>query len=150
MLSPSPFSEKLRSTIEDAVKHEIMTIEDFYQIFEKVKPGLFQKHCFIVKDMKRPLSIVILEAIENFECFLNYMLSLNEEGMTVESWTQKALEGIINSDPEAMRVVGALAPNPSDLFQSLTQIFYNSWLAKYLFWKISKDFPRKQLSKISF
>ena len=126
MLSPSRFSEKLRSTIQNAIKQEIMTIENFYQIFEEVKPGLFQKHCFIVKDMKRPLSIVILEAIENFECFLNYIFSLNEEGMTVESGTQKALEGIINSDPEAMRALGAVSPNLSDLLQSLTQILYNS------------------------
>ena len=126
MLSPSRFSEKLRSTIQNALKQETMTIESFYHVFDKVKPGLFRKYCLIVKDMKRPLSTVIHEAIENFECFLNYVFGLYEEGMTVENVTQKVLEGIINSDPEAMRAAGAFTPNLRDLFQSVTQIFYNS------------------------
>ena len=123
MLSPSRFSEKIRSTIQNAIEQELMTIENFHQVFETVKQGLFQKHCFCVKDMKRPLSNVVLEAIENFDCFINYVISSYEKGMSVDSLTLKLAEGIINSDTEAVQAVGAFTPNPIDIMQSVMQTF---------------------------
>ena len=119
MLSPSRFSEKKRSTIQNAIKKEMMTIESFRQVLEKSKKALFRKYCFCVKDMKRSLSSVILETIENLDCFFNYVISSYEKGMTADSLTQKVLEGIINSDIDAVRVTGALTPNLTHMMQVL-------------------------------
>ena len=124
MLSPSRFSEKIRSTIQNAIEQELMTIENFHQVFETAKQALFQKHCFCVKDMKRTLSNVVLEAIENFDCFINYVISSYEKGMSVDSLTLKVSEGIINSDTEAVQAVGAFTPNPIDIMESVMQIFF--------------------------
>ena len=56
----------------------MITNESFRRIFETAKQGLFQKHCFCVKDMNRPLSSVIFEAIENLDYFLSYVISSYE------------------------------------------------------------------------
>ena len=61
--SPS-FSKELKSTIQNIVAETKMTSYEFYTVFEAAKFGLFRKHCFILKDMQRPLHDVILETIE--------------------------------------------------------------------------------------
>ena len=122
-VSPSRFSGKIRSTIQNAIKREMITSESFRRIFETAKQSLFQKHCFCVKDMKRPLSSVILEAIENFDCLLDYVISSYEEGMTSDSLMLKVSKGIENSEPEAVRAVGAFTPNTTDIMQSFMHFF---------------------------
>ena len=122
-VSPSRFSGKIRSTVQNAIKQEMITSESFRRIFETAKQGLFQKHCFCVKDMKRPLSSVILEAIENFDCLLDYIISSYEEGMTSDSLMLKVSKGIENSEPEAVRTVGAFTPNTTDIMQSFMHFF---------------------------
>ena len=122
-VSPSRFSGKIRSTVQNAIKQEMITSESFRRIFETAKQGLFQKHCFCVKDMKRPLSSVILETIENFDCLLDYVISSYEEGMTSDSLMLKVSKGIENSEPEAVRAVGAFTPNTTDIMQSFMHFF---------------------------
>ena len=98
----------------------MITNESFRRIFETAKQGLFQKHCFCVKDMKRPLSSVILEAIENLDYFLSYVISSYEREMTADSLMLKLSKGIINFDTDVVRVVRAFTPNPSDIMKSVS------------------------------
>ena len=125
MLSSSRFSEKIRSTIQNAIKQEKMTIEGFRQFFETSRKPLFQRYCFSVKDATRSLSSVILEAIENLDCFLNYAISSYEELATDDSLTLKILEGYINSDTEVERAVSAFMPNSTDIAESFMQFLLN-------------------------
>ena len=125
MLSSSRFSEKIRSTIQNAIKQEKMTIEGFRQFFETSRKPLFQRYCFSVKDATRSLSSVILEAIENLDCFLNYAISSYEELATDDSLTLKILEGYINSDTEVERAVSAFMPNSTDIAESFIQFLFN-------------------------
>ena len=98
----------------------MITNESFRRIFETAKQGLFQKHCFCVKDMKRPLSSVILEAIENLDYFLSYLISSYEREMTADSLMLKVSKGVINFDTEVARAVGAFTPNPSEIMKSVS------------------------------
>ena len=125
MLSSSRFSEKIRSTIQNAIKQEKMTIEGFRQFFKTSRKPLFQRYCFSVEDATRSLSSVILEAIENLDCFLNYAISSYEELGTDDSLTLKILEGYINSDTEVVRAASAFMPNPTDIAESFIQFFFN-------------------------
>ena len=146
-VSPSRFSGKIRSTIQNAIKQEMITNESFRRIFETAKQGLFQKHCFCVKDMKRPLSSVILEAIENLDYFLSYVISSYEEGMTSDSLMLKVSKGIENSEPEAVRAVDAFTPNTTDILQSFMRLLTADKIPAL---RTFERFSRKKLSKSSF